>query len=228
MDIIESNKNCITTECGHCFHANCLMKNVAHNGFDCPYCRTSMAQEVEDKYSVDSDDSDYSDWERHEDEENALTSFRMFNQRINGEEVEENPDDDDDDDESTEDESTERNNVRLPDASYIAQKLVERGITFEDLVKDILYQGSTSIINYTNYTNYEERSNVVYGQFRAIISRYNPAQVEVPQVEVPQVEVPQVEVPQVEVEVAVPQVAVKKMVEVDYESQPKISVKQYC
>ena len=49
MDQIEEGKNRITTECGHCFHASCLMTNVAHNGFGCPYCRTAMAEEVEDE-----------------------------------------------------------------------------------------------------------------------------------------------------------------------------------
>ena len=38
--------NSLTTECGHTFHTSCLMKNVAHNGFGCPYCRTAMAESV--------------------------------------------------------------------------------------------------------------------------------------------------------------------------------------
>lgn len=36
------NTNCIVTECGHKFHANCLLKNVRFNGYGCPYCRKSM------------------------------------------------------------------------------------------------------------------------------------------------------------------------------------------
>ena len=55
MDCIESTtNNCVTTECGHCFHTNCLMKSVAHNGFGCPYCRTAMAEQPEED---DDDDS---------------------------------------------------------------------------------------------------------------------------------------------------------------------------
>jgi hypothetical protein len=47
MEQIESfTKNCVTTECGHCFHTSCLMTSVAHNGFGCPYCRTAMAKKV--------------------------------------------------------------------------------------------------------------------------------------------------------------------------------------
>ena len=53
--VVLGEKNVVTTECGHTFHASCLMKSVAHNGFGCPYCRTVMAEEVED----DEDDDDY-------------------------------------------------------------------------------------------------------------------------------------------------------------------------
>jgi len=34
--------NSTVTNCGHCFHASCLMKHTALNGFHCPYCRTNM------------------------------------------------------------------------------------------------------------------------------------------------------------------------------------------
>ena len=38
--------NIVTTECGHVFHTSCLMKNVVHNGFGCPYCRAVMAESI--------------------------------------------------------------------------------------------------------------------------------------------------------------------------------------
>jgi len=44
-DPIEQTRNCITTECGHQFHAACLMKNVCINGFSCPSCRAQMVSE---------------------------------------------------------------------------------------------------------------------------------------------------------------------------------------
>ena len=59
MEEIVLTKNCVTTECGHCFHTNCLMTSVAHNGFACPYCRAAMAQTVnddDDEYADDDDD----------------------------------------------------------------------------------------------------------------------------------------------------------------------------
>jgi hypothetical protein len=36
--------NCVTTECGHKFHTNCLLKNISFNGYKCPYCRETMIQ----------------------------------------------------------------------------------------------------------------------------------------------------------------------------------------
>jgi len=53
MDEINMNTNCVTTECGHTFHCSCLLKNAAHNGFGCPYCRSSLAEEV-----IDEDDEE--------------------------------------------------------------------------------------------------------------------------------------------------------------------------
>jgi hypothetical protein len=56
---IEGNHNRVVTECGHAFHCSCLMQNVAHNGFACPYCRFAMANLVEEDEDDDDDDDDY-------------------------------------------------------------------------------------------------------------------------------------------------------------------------
>jgi hypothetical protein len=61
MDAIDPNKNRVTTECGHTFHCSCLMTNVSHNGFACPYCRTAMAEEVEGEHEYN-DDYSTSSW----------------------------------------------------------------------------------------------------------------------------------------------------------------------
>jgi hypothetical protein len=170
FEVVELNRNCVTTECSHCFHANCLMQNVAHNGFGCPYCRTAMIEapqeedDSDDGYSIDDDATVF--------DEDALTSFRMFHQRLNDEEVEEEPEEwesDDEDEDEDEDEMPAE-----PDAAYVAQKLAERGITFEDLVKNILV-GDHSGFG-TLYRDYERRSSEVYGQFRVVISQYNPSE----------------------------------------------------
>jgi hypothetical protein len=55
----------------------------------------------------------------------------MFHQRINGEEVEE---EEAEEWESVDEEEQEEEEEARPDAAYMAQKLVERGITFEDLI----------------------------------------------------------------------------------------------
>jgi hypothetical protein len=155
LDNVEEFCNKVITECGHLFHCSCLMKNVNHNGFKCPCCRTKMADE--------SDETDESDDEYEEEiiefDENVLTSFRMFHQQINGEEPEQEPV------VEVEEVEVEVEEVK-PDATYVSQKLMERGITFEDLIKNILYQEH-------NNDEYELRSAEVYGQFKAVISQFN-------------------------------------------------------
>jgi len=168
MEQIETLCNRVLTECGHAFHCSCLMKNTSHNGFSCPYCRTKMAEEPKEEY--------YEEYEYDSDipmpvfEEHILTAFRMFHQQINGEEVEEEPTEawetyDEDEEEDEEPDS-------VPDAAYISQKLIERGITIEDLVKNILFQEHSNWGQ--QYIDYERRSSEVYGQFRAVIARYTP------------------------------------------------------
>lgn len=91
LDNISGSKNIVITECGHSFHCNCLMTNVSHNGFKCPYCRTKMceANESSDDDDESSDDSESSETdsvytEIHEDD--MLRGLRLFNNIINGEE----------------------------------------------------------------------------------------------------------------------------------------------
>lgn len=175
MDCIESTtKNCVTTECGHCFHTNCLMQSIAHNGFGCPYCRTKMAEEPEEE---DEEDDEEEEEEEELYDDDALTSFRMFNQRLNGEEVEEEPEEEEEWESvaSNEEEDQNEEMSSVPDAAYVAQKLVERGITMEDLVKNILFQEHSNWGEY--YTENERRSSEVYGQFRAIITQFQPSTV---------------------------------------------------
>jgi len=87
MEIIDFNKNCVTTECGHCFHTNCLMTSVAHNGFGCPYCRTAMAEEIKDEEEEEDEEEHEEDDEEEEDmfNDNSLRGFRFFMNNISGE-----------------------------------------------------------------------------------------------------------------------------------------------
>ena len=62
---IEGNTNKVSTDCGHCFHAKCLFKNVSHNGFKCPLCRTTML----DPEQEEEQEEDEEEEEEEEDEE---------------------------------------------------------------------------------------------------------------------------------------------------------------
>lgn len=170
MDVVETSKNMIVTDCGHIFHCSCLMQNVAHNGFACPSCRTKMA---EDPFEEE-DEDDISEDEQEEVSDHALTSFRMFQQQIDGQEPEEEPEEDwetDEDEYEDDDEADEELQV-MPSAAYMAVKLMERGITYEDLIKNLLYEFHSEFGEL--YQDYQRRSAEVQGQFRAVISRYDP------------------------------------------------------
>ena len=177
MDPIEGLCNRVVTECGHVFHCSCLMQNAAHNGFGCPYCRSVLATEPEE------DDDEYDDEDSIEVFPfDALTSFRMFHQRVEGEEVEEEVEEDDDWETVASDEEDEQK----PDIAYICQKLIERGITFEDMVKTELYHEH-------HCPEHENKASVVYGQFRAVISQYRPQE---PQTQEPQTHEPETQEPE--------------------------------
>jgi hypothetical protein len=166
MDTIEGLNNRVMTECGHTFHCSCLMTNIAHNGFGCPYCRTEMAEEPEEDLDEDEEDEDEEETIFDDD---VLTSFRMFQQQVNGDEVEEEPVEDW---ETVDENEEEQTDAQHPDSAYVTKKLIERGITFEDLVKNILFQEHSELESI--YNDHERRSNEIYGQFRAVISQYRP------------------------------------------------------
>jgi hypothetical protein len=73
------------------------MTNIIHNGFNCPNCRAKMAEEPSDEETEDDnsrpwsgtdDMSFFEDEDREIYEDDMLRGFRMFNNRINGEEHE--------------------------------------------------------------------------------------------------------------------------------------------
>lgn len=174
MDPIEFNKNCLTTECGHCFHTSCLMTSVAHNGFGCPYCRTKMAEEVVDE------DSEYDDeeeiYEQYDDY--VLRGMRFFNNNLNGEQHDQEDLDEEEDEEDqyesseTENEADENEgNTTPPPVSYVAQKLTEQGVTTEDLLKAIL----CSCHDYErDYEDFERVENEIVGRVSTILNNYTP------------------------------------------------------
>ena len=67
LEEIVGLKNRVTTDCGHTFHCRCLLTNIAHNGFGCPFCRAELADEVEDSDAESEYDSDEDGPARYED-----------------------------------------------------------------------------------------------------------------------------------------------------------------
>lgn len=175
MDCIETtSRNCVTTECGHCFHTNCLMQSVAHNGFGCPYCRSVMAEVPEEE------ETDYDEDEEEEEvfNDDALRGFRFFFNNINGEAHDE--DDIADEDEAEEWESSAFNdeahneNTSIPSTDFVAQKLKDQGVTFEQIVNMLCG------LNHDEFQGLEEPAsdfeNELYGKVRRILANYTPEQ----------------------------------------------------
>jgi len=184
MDDIDVTKNCIHTDCGHCFHASCVMRNVALNGFACPMCRTAMADEPEEEEN--------SVWSEISDEEEmfddfALRGFRFFMNNIEGDEHDH--EDELEEQEDMEDGAEEAQPVATkPTVAFMAQKLVEQGITMEHLLKVLLR-------DHEEYDaedeEFERVDDDVFGKIRIIVSNYEPpaeAQPEVAEQQAPEPE----------------------------------------
>ena len=184
MDSIDIKKNCVTTDCGHCFHASCLMKSVAHNGFGCPYCRAVMAEvpaeeEEEDDYFDEDEDEMFSDY--------SLRGFRFFFNNLNEEENdnEDNLEEDEDNEEEEDEEEEEEEVPPKPSIDFITQKLLEQGITMEKLIKSCLIDHD----EYEEEIEFEMISREVFGKLRAIISNFTPALPPAPEVIPPLVDI---------------------------------------
>jgi len=148
-DIQACNVNCVTTECGHQFHTSCLMRNIAHNGFGCPYCRNVMAEEVED-----SDDDEYTEIDDEETivsevsydsvtqhDEVALSGMRrLFRSAQN--DIEDAVEDDDDDQEDI---------IKLT-SQQITDSFVKANFTMTDIVRAFM-------ITNGYYSNEDETEN---------------------------------------------------------------------
>jgi hypothetical protein len=164
FDDIDQLKNCVTTVCGHIFHCSCLMKNAVNNGFTCPMCRNVMAEELESESEFESDvESEWSNGSVTNDDD-ALTSFRMFHQQLNNEEVEPEP-------EPVEAEEEEVVvDMAKPNPEFIAGKLIAQGITITDLVKTLLVDHEEYD---EEYEEYEIKTNQLFGALRIIITNYS-------------------------------------------------------
>jgi hypothetical protein len=181
MDAIDINKNCITTECGHCFHASCLMTNVARNGFGCPYCRAAMAEEPDDDEDSEDENDIWSDDSSDEGElycDYALRGLRfMMNnlEGINHDILDIHDEREDEEEERRINEENQNTNNNIPNAAYVTEKLVSQGVTMEQLVKSLLFVNHDEYTyNYNYNENLDDVNNIIFGKMRIIISNYSP------------------------------------------------------
>jgi hypothetical protein len=165
-DINFNSNNCVKTECGHCFHASCLMKNIAHNGFGCPYCRTEMAEAVEDS----DDEEEYEEEEDQVYDDDVLRGFRLF---MNSMENEENDPEDilAEEEAEQEEEEAEEEPTPKPTPAFIVEKLVNQGITMEHLVKALLKDHDEYDVEEEEFCRLDDE---LFGKLRIIISNYQP------------------------------------------------------
>lgn len=219
MDTIDTEKNRVVTDCGHTFHCSCLMQNAVYNGFGCPYCRTVMVNEPPAESDESDDESDYLSDSLDVNQEignYALTSFRMFMQRLDGEDPEEEleeeyggwnqgadeTEDDETEDGETEDGETEDDN--MPDLVHDAEdnsedeeesRIPNVAYMVTSLMEhDITYEDLVTNVMYqhSNWTRYyyrkhHRRYKEVYAKFSAIISRY-PRTRDIPAIAPPEVD----------------------------------------
>jgi hypothetical protein len=148
FDCIEGEKNKVVTDCGHTFHTNCLMKNIAHNGFDCPYCRFVMADVPEDSDDENSEWLEDDEESYYEEEDIALEGVRLLFQRV--EEPEEKI---------------------LPTIDEINNILVSEGYTTKDLLKVILTHYE-EFYDHEVYDEHENDADVVIDNISNIINTF--------------------------------------------------------
>ena len=166
FELVCPGVNSVHTSCGHIFHNSCLMNNVAHNGFNCPYCRTTLATQLPNDDDEDDDDGEET-FIDYEDDEDTLRAFRFFHNNIDN-----IPHDDDDVEEENEFQSDTPlpTPVPKPSPALIAQKLIEQGITIETLVKSLLK-------DHDEYDDIEEEcmriDDDLFGRMRIIISNFD-------------------------------------------------------
>jgi hypothetical protein len=125
----------------------------------------------------ESDDEDEYTEASYEDEvdpledNDMLRGFRFFFNNINGDEHDEDDVEEEIANEQTEDEDDEEEEEPKPSAEFIAQKLVQQGVTMEQLVKALL-------MGHEEYQNDENNrvDDELFGKMRIIISNYTPEQ----------------------------------------------------
>jgi hypothetical protein len=149
------------------------MQNVAHNGFDCPYCRSVMAD-------IPEEDTEYTDYDEDEEEifqEYILRGFRFFFNNLNGEPHDDHDNSEEDLDvivprDNSDDEVTVVETSNVPSINFVAQNLQAQGVTFEQLVSIICHD----FYNWEVNEELDVLDREIHNKISSIISNYNPQQ----------------------------------------------------
>ena len=145
---IDKTNNFMISECGHKFHASCLIRHIANQGdkgSNCPICRfifiepTQKSSESllrnDEYFSVENINLNNEDDNLLNDNNNILRGFRFFFNNIYGI----NHDEDDNFLEEMANELAQRNHgflhEILPSADLITKELIDQDITFEKFVE---------------------------------------------------------------------------------------------
>jgi len=165
-ELVSTKRNFITTECGHSFHANCLMKHTSMNGYGCPCCRTQMVDS-----SLDEEQSQFE--EINDGDRYVLDGCRWLFQRANHEPI-------DDLDPYTA--MFERWQIQMEINNKENELAIERktnlvleeldkikAFTFEDLVKGYLYWNQQHL--YANSTIYEFNNRKVTSTLLSVLEK---------------------------------------------------------
>jgi len=195
---LQMTNNMITTECGHQFHASCLMKHAVYNGFSCPCCRTIMAEKENKKQNTGGEDSDDETYDESDDDNtnsdtDSIDSINssdyddtVISEQMN---IYQNEyllrgfrffmnridcieDSEEDIEEEKEDEESES---PLPSPEYLIRDLQDENVTLEQMVTALLLAYHTEYKNYIRDLDSESiiKSNVVMYKMNRLIYNYN-------------------------------------------------------
>jgi hypothetical protein len=131
------------------------MRSIAFNGFGCPYCRFEMVEEIDDS---DDEEDEREDGDGDGDEEGE-----------GGEE------DDDEEDEDYEGEDDVEGDQALPSFELIQKKFIDKGITYESLVKTIMFNSMIYHKN-DNIEEYRKYNTFMEELFFDIVTKYQAEQ----------------------------------------------------
>jgi hypothetical protein len=150
INIDDTSKNIIKTDCNHVFHSSCFLQNVAFNGFDCPNCRNVLANKPDsseqDEDEDEDDEDDDEDEQEDEDELYILNGSRWLFMRAEGEEIDIN--DDDDYSDYIRDPRPETVNISI---NEIAEKMIQRGVTYNQLLALLVLPDSRNASDLAEY-----------------------------------------------------------------------------